>query len=126
MHIRFCLILSFIFVFAFTQRVQSQINIDETFKTGTIDPTVIKLGADATLSARGVDPEGDGWLRLTSAANDQRGYMYIDKNLPSFLGVLIDFEYKTWRYRVPELSGADGFVVFLFDADVPFGIGTLS
>ena len=112
----------FVFAFVLIQQANSQININETFKTSNIDPSII-YGDQASFTAGNVDPQGDGWLRLTSSAVDQHGFMYIDKNLPSNLGVRIDFEYKTWRYAVPDLTGADGFTVFLFDASVPFRLG---
>ena len=106
---------SLIFIFAFVQKANSQININETFKTSTIDPSII-YGDNATFTAGTTDPQGDGWFRLTSSQTNQRGFMYIDKNLPSNLGVRIDFEYKTWRNPDKETRGADGFTIFLFSA----------
>ena len=125
MKIRFRLIVSFVVlisIFGFVQIADSQININETFKTSSINPSII-YGDYASFTAGNVDPQGDGWFRLTSSEVDQHGFMYIDKNLPSNLGVRIDFEYKTWRYALPDFNGADGFTVFLFDADVPFRLG---
>jgi hypothetical protein len=118
--VSYCVLL--ISLFILIDNTQAQININETFKTSTIDPSII-YGDNATFTAGNVDPQGDGWLRLTSSAVDQKGFFYIDKSLPSNLGVRIDFEYKTWRYAVPDLNGADGFSVFLFDASVPFRLG---
>lgn len=126
MDIRHCLIGSVILLTGFfvpVQKSNAQINLNETFKTNTIDPNII-LGGSATLTSPAIDPLGDGWLRLTSSATDQKGYMYVNKALPSFLGVFIDFEYKTWRDAVPLLEGGDGFTVTLSDAlAVPFSIG---
>lgn len=109
-------------LFVLINNTHAQININETFKTSTIDPSIIR-GGTATFTAGNEDPEGDGWCRLTNSEDNQAGCIFIDKNLPSNLGVRIDFEYKTWRYRVPEMTGADGFSVFLYDASVPFQLG---
>ncbi|HRU63359.1 MAG TPA: gliding motility-associated C-terminal domain-containing protein [Paludibacteraceae bacterium] len=101
----------------------SQINVNESFKTG-VAGTNIKLGGSTYLTSGVVDPENDGWLRLTNSVRNEKGYAYIDANLPSTLGVLIDFEYKTWRSGTDvNFVGGDGFSVFLFDATSTFTIG---
>src|SRR5690554_1656964 len=70
-----------------------------------------------------IDPVGAGWLRLTNASGNQRGYAYIDRSFPSSLGLLIDFEYKMWR-NTDAIGGGDGLSFFLFDATTnPFAIG---
>ncbi len=128
MDIRYRIIVSFFLLtclFVPIQKTNAQINLNETFKTNTIDPSII-LGGNATLTSPTVDPLGDGWLRLTSSARDQKGYMFINKGVPSFLGILIDFEYKTWREAdaIVGQPGGDGFVVSLSDAlAVPYSIG---
>lgn len=61
-------------------------------------------------SANGTDPVGDGWLRLTSALNNQAGFAIYDNAFPSTAGVVIEFDYSIWGG-----TGADGFAFFLLD-----------
>src|SRR5690606_10847529 len=61
------------------------------------------------------DPAGAGWLRLTKARKDQKGYAYVNRSFPSTLGVIIDFEYTMWRDVADDTyNGGDGFTIFLF------------
>lgn len=95
----------------------AQFTITNNFRTN--DSSGLKLGDNATLTAAsGVDPNGEGWLRLTNAATFQKGYMYILQSFPTDLGVLADFEYKAWRSSNDGYDGADGFSVFLFNGNV--------
>lgn len=113
-------------IFGFVQKANSQIDINETFMGDDIDPNIILAGNGSSFTARdGTDPIGKGWLRLTPTEERQKGAIYINKDLPSTLGLLIDFEYKSWREldRIAGEPGGDGFVVFLYDALVPFTIG---
>lgn len=87
----------------------SQFNIDEPFNTNS---TNINLTDNAYLTSGTDDPAEQGWLRLTKALANQKGSMIVQQAFPSNLGVLIDFEYKTWGG-----NGADGMSVFLFNAD---------
>jgi len=85
----------------------------------TRDMTGLKIGDNAYLTAaRGVDPNGAGWLRLTEAAINQKGYMYVMQSFPTTLGVIADFEYKDWRNADDGYFGADGFSVYLFNANI--------
>ncbi|KAA0128544.1 hypothetical protein FY557_08160 [Chryseobacterium sp. SN22] len=85
----------------------------------TRDMTGIKVGDNAYLTAaNGVDPNGAGWLRLTEAKTNQKGFMYVLQGFPTTLGVIADFEYKDWRNVDDSYFGADGFSVYLFDATV--------
>lgn len=85
----------------------------------TKDMTGIRVGDNAYLTAaNGVDPNGAGWLRLTEAKTNQKGFMYVLQGFPTTLGVIADFEYKDWRNIDDGYFGADGFSVYLFDATV--------
>lgn len=85
----------------------------------TKDFTGIKIGDNASLTAAtGADPNGAGWLRLTEAKANQKGYMYVLQGFPTTLGIIADFEYKDWRNVADSYNGADGFCVYLFDASV--------
>ncbi|RBQ01911.1 hypothetical protein, partial [Pedobacter miscanthi] len=98
-----------------------QFTINENFRNSTANGVI--LGDKATLTSGLFDPAGNGWLRLTGASNNQKGYAYVNKSFPSTLGVLIDFEYKTWRNVADANGGADGIGVFLFDATSTFSLG---
>ncbi len=105
--------------------VTAQFTITNTLKTN--DATGLKIGDAAFLTAaNGVDPNGSGWLRLTSATANQKGYLYVQQTFPTALGVIADFEYTTWRSSNDNYFGADGFTVFLFDGavtDANFSLG---
>ncbi|WP_316831662.1 gliding motility-associated C-terminal domain-containing protein [Pedobacter aquatilis] len=94
----------------------AQFTLNENFKGSTASGIVLGGSPSASLTSGGVDAVNQGYLRLTKDVGDQRGYAYIDKAFPSTLGVLLDFEYKTWHANVTD--GADGIVVFLFDGAV--------
>jgi len=112
------LVMIFLSVSVFSQ---AQFSMTETFANNSISPNLI-IGNNAALTAAsGIDPAGQGWLRLTNAIG-QSGYCYIDKNIPSGLGVLAEFEFKAWSTSYD--PNADGFSMFLFDAN--YGPGTFS
>lgn len=98
-----------------TFKVSAQFTITDNFRgSGSQD---IMVGDDAYLTSGVDDPVNAGWLRLTEALGNQKGYAYINKSFPSTLGVLIDFEYAMWRDQNDNTyHGADGFSIFLFDA----------
>jgi gliding motility-associated-like protein/uncharacterized repeat protein (TIGR01451 family) len=123
--LRRCLLLVSVLFIAFPLFSFDGFNIVETFKDDTTES--FSFGGDpvAYLTSGKVDPKGDGWLRLTSDEEYQKGYAILKKSFPSNLGVLIDLEFKTWRINDGTTgAGADGFSVFLFDALAsPFNIG---
>lgn len=92
----------------------AQFAVSEDFR-GAGNPDII-IGDNAILTSGNGDPVNGGWLRLTNAAINRKGYAFVDKAFPSTLGVLVDFEYKTWRATSDgAYNGADGIGVFLFD-----------
>jgi gliding motility-associated-like protein len=67
-----------------------------------------------------IDPAGNGFLRLTSNANNQKGFAISNQTFPSTDGLSVEFEYYIYGG-----SGADGISFFLFDASAnPFQIGS--
>ena len=98
--------------------VQGQFVINENFKSKKTTDEIV-LGGEASLTAGVIDPDGDGWLRITPALSSRKGYAFINKSFSSGLGIIAEFEFKAWR---PELgdayTGGDGFSVFLFDGSV--------
>lgn len=102
----------------------AQFPFSETFKGSTAKGLV--LGGSpvpAVLTAGTIDPEGEGYLRLTTNGGGQTGYVYCNYIFPSTKGFSVDFEYFTYgNTNVP--PGADGISFFLFDASAnPFNIG---
>jgi type IV secretory pathway VirB2 component (pilin) len=68
------------------------------------------LVGTASLTSGGVDPAGDGWLRLTSATGDQAGSAIYNTAFSSSDGVRVTFTYATYGG-----SGADGISFYLID-----------
>ncbi|HVI46268.1 MAG TPA: hypothetical protein VM802_15440, partial [Chitinophaga sp.] len=96
----------------------AQFTITENFKSSSAGN--VTLGGSAKLTSGTIDPVGDGWLRLTEDKNNDVGYAFVNQGFPSTLGVLMDFEYVSWRRsNAPGFPmGADGFSIFLFDDNV--------
>lgn len=116
-----------LFLIMGTTGVMAQFAISEDFR-GSGNPDIIIGGPGGTegtavLTSGTNDPLNAGWLRLTRAADYQKGYAYVNKSFPSTLGVLVDFEYKMWRDANDSNGGADGIGVFLFDATSSFQLG---
>ncbi|WP_421939937.1 DUF7507 domain-containing protein [Pedobacter sp.] len=110
--------------------VFAQFTIVENFKGSNANGIVFGGGGGsqgtAYLTSGVDDPSGNGWLRLTKGSTNQKGYAYVNKSFPTTLGVLVDFEYKTWRNADDAAySGADGIGIFLFDANATFALGGL-
>ncbi|MCA8829810.1 Ig-like domain-containing protein [Hymenobacter pini] len=95
---------------------QAQFPRVESFKNNTTSGTGFRLGgtpgAAVLTAASGVDANGDGYLRLTSNANDQSGFAIDNASFPAPSGFSISFEFFSYGG-----NGADGFSVFLIDAD---------
>lgn len=99
----------------------------ESFKNGAA-PGITFGGAPAAFltAAKGtapnggsIDPQGDGYLRLTNNSKDQKGYVISNVEFPSTNGLTVAFEYYIYGG-----TGADGISLFLFDATAdPFVIG---
>jgi len=87
---------------------RAQITTQETF-FNTNAPGWI-LGGGALLTANGIDPPGQGWLRLTDDSDNQSGFAYFDTAITPANGVYIRFDYASWGG-----DGADGLTWFLFD-----------
>ena len=78
------------------------------------NPTSALLTGNGT-----IDPSGSGWLRLTNNTGNQTGFAYNNTVFDLSAGALIQFDYASWGG-----NGADGYSVFLFDANVPtFNVG---
>lgn len=71
------------------------------------------------LTSGGIDPSGDGWLRLTDNANNRATYAYYDTAVTSAnRTVFTSFDYASYNG-----TGADGITFFLFDGASTFSEG---
>jgi hypothetical protein len=89
------------------------------------DTNGFTLGGSAVLTN---SPAGDGALRLTTATGNQAGYAIDNQTFKSSQGFSISFEF--FAYGTTTAAPADGFTVFLVDADGTepgngFGIGAV-
>ncbi|WP_162549762.1 T9SS type A sorting domain-containing protein [Hymenobacter nivis] len=92
-------------------QAQAQFPRAESFQNSTAGGFV--LGGSATLTAAsGGDPNGAGYLRLTSATANQSGFAIDQTSFLAPSGFSISFEFFAYGG-----NGADGFSVFLVDAD---------
>ena len=78
------------------------------------------LLGSAQLTGGGVDPPGQGWLRLTDAAGSklqaQRAAAVYRSPFPSSTGLVVTFTYAAYGgTEAGAPSGADGFTFFLLD-----------
>ena len=76
-----------------------------------------QLGDSARLTAGQpdlTDPEGDGWLRLTEAAADSKGYAFFQTPIDPAIGLHVEFEYAIYGG-----TGGDGLTFFMFDGSTP-------
>jgi LPXTG-site transpeptidase (sortase) family protein len=96
-----------------TSQAAGGVMIDETFRKDTATGWIFKDNAKLTSSDE--DPTDQGWLRLTSSANDQKGSAIYNTAFDSSEGFNISFSYATWGGST---VGADGFSVFLIDGSV--------
>jgi gliding motility-associated-like protein len=120
------LILIFIFSSLITA-VFAQFPYVESFRNSTAPGVQFGGEPSAFLTAFGssinggtpIDKNGEGFLRLTNALNNQKGYIYNRTSFPSTDGLKVEFEYCIYGG-----NGADGISFFLFDATAnPFNIG---
>ncbi|MHA4895109.1 Ig-like domain-containing protein [Pedobacter sp. PWIIR3] len=107
--------------------VYAQFPYIESFRAATAPGITFGGAPSAFLTAAGssanggtpIDPVGEGYLRLTSNATDQKGFAYSNSDFPSANGLRVEFEYYIYGG-----TGADGISFFLFDAAAtPFTIG---
>ncbi|PAT34312.1 hypothetical protein CK620_08770 [Vandammella animalimorsus] len=104
--------------------VQAQtppLSIDETFRNATapdwnlLGPVGGNASDPAVLTAApgGIDAPGEGWLRLTKAAQAQAGTALYKQAFSSSKGVDVSFQYATWGTNSG--VGGDGFTFYLID-----------
>ncbi|WP_170172688.1 T9SS type A sorting domain-containing protein [Hymenobacter rigui] len=88
----------------------------ESFKNTATSGSGFRLGGNPNsavlTAASGVDANGSGYLRLTDNAGNQAGFAIDNASFPAPSGFSISFEFFSYGG-----NGADGFSVFLIDAD---------
>ncbi len=78
------------------------------------------LSGTAQLTAPSLDTAGNGWLRLTDAANGGTGYAYYTQSIPTNQPISVDFDFAMSSGSSPP---ADGLTFFLYDSTVTFSGG---
>lgn len=124
-HVRYVLILAYCFLISST--AFAQLPYRESFRNSTAPgitfggaPSAILTAAPGTAPGGGsIDPEGQGYLRLTGNTTYQKGYIISNAEFPARNGLKVIFEYYVYGG-----TGADGISLFLYDALAsPFNIG---
>ncbi|RYE17011.1 MAG: hypothetical protein EOP42_33000, partial [Sphingobacteriaceae bacterium] len=106
-----------------SDKVFAQFPYAESFMNSTA--TGVNFGGSPTAfltSGMGSDAVGNGYLRLTTSGNNQKGYAFSSNSFPSSKGISVNFEYFTYGG-----NGADGICFFLYDAsvaDASFSVGS--
>jgi hypothetical protein len=99
----------------------SSVLLAETFRGHTADDWTL-LGSATLTAATGLEPTGEGFLRLTANRGNQAGFAYNQTPVPFGYGLDIRFQYAIWGG-----TGADGIALILFDGSNgvarPGGIG---
>ncbi|GAB1489782.1 hypothetical protein MASR2M8_22360 [Opitutaceae bacterium] len=94
--------------------------ITETFMNSTAPGWVLGgVGYTPTLTSGGIDPSGNGWLRMTDNANNRATFAYYDTALSSSDRTF----FTSFDFAHYNGSGADGMTFFLFDGSVDFSVG---
>ena len=98
-------------------RVLAQFPYTESFQNATASNMVIAGSAKLTASS-GIDPAGQGYLRLTDNHTMNVGYAYCQQAFPANYGITASFEFFMWKSDAAGWNQADGISFFLFDASV--------
>jgi len=105
-------------VFPFSLHAQYDPFVSEDFKNSTAtDWTFINAAGDGpVLTGNGtIDPEGEGWLRLTADKAFQNSFVYYNNEIPTQYGLVFNFDFVVWRSS--SSTRADGLALVVFDAD---------
>ena len=90
--------------------VHAQFKVTQSFSSTTAPGWT--LTGNAFLTAPSIDPAGSGWLRLTAAANFEKGVaLYTGGSFAGAQPLVIKFNYVSWGG-----TGADGISLFLYDS----------
>lgn len=88
----------------------AQFKVHQSFTQSTAPGWTITN--NALLTGGSLDPAAGGWLRLTTALNNQRGEaLFNSGNFAGAQRLVVNFSYGSW-----DGDGAEGTTVFLFDS----------
>ncbi len=129
----FCIVFMLLSISALHSHAQVVIPRDgfpycEPFTGNTTRANTEFGGAAELTSGSGIDPSGQGVLRLTSNDPDETGYVFVDLPFSSAYGIKTSFEYFAYDPADPIDGPGDGFSFFLFDGAIgpgDFEIGGL-
>ncbi len=92
--------------------------VSSDFRGGTASDWTMVTGAGdgpSLTAATGIDPAGQGWMRLTGDKDWQSSFVYYNKAIPTSGGLQFMFDFVIWG---AESSRADGLTLAIFDAKV--------
>jgi uncharacterized repeat protein (TIGR01451 family) len=112
---RLCAAGTLLSALAVGHQAQAQFPRVESFNSSTA--TGFRIGGSAELTGGKSDTNGSGYLRLTAAVNNQAGFAIDGTSFPTPSGFSISFEFFSYGTTNAGGIGADGFSVFLIDAD---------
>lgn len=98
--------------------------VEQNFRD-TSAPGWTLSGSSELTAEEGIDPAGDGWLRLTPNLNNLVGKALYNDSFASTDGVVIKFDYAMWG-RTGQNLPADGISFFLYDPSVANAMGNAS
>src|SRR3982751_1839236 len=85
----------------------AQFPFTESFKN-TNSPAMVISGAAKLTAQAGIDPAGQGYLRLNENITNSVGYAYGQNAFPSNYGLTISFEFFGWKTGATSTNQADG------------------
>lgn len=74
------------------------------------------IGDGPRLTGGDIDPDGQGWLRLTEDKQNQNSFAYFNTPIPSTGGLIFTFDFVLYGNTTTTLG--DGFSLVVFDAAV--------
>ncbi len=97
--------------------------VSDSFTGTTAENWTMVTGAGdgpALTAATGVDPAGQGWMRLTGDKDWQSSFVYCNTALPTSAGLRFTFDFVIWG---TDATRADGLALVIFDSKVTPGAG---
>ena len=107
-----------LFQFAVLSAMAQTTYVSSDFKGTTAENwTMVKGEGDgpALTAATGVDPAGQGWMRLTGDKDWQSSFVYCNTALPTSAGLQFTFDFVIWG---ADTTRADGLALVIFDSKV--------
>lgn len=117
---KICLMICVLMMFVLPCTLHAQYDpfVSEDFRGSTApDWTFVRAsGTGPILTGNGtIDPEGDGWLRLTANEMFANSFVYYNDSVPTRFGLVFSFDFVIWKSNTG--TRADGLALVIFDAD---------